>query len=293
VLLLGESGTGKELAARAIHRASPRANKPFVPINCATLTENLLESELFGHERGAFTGAIGRKIGKIELAEGGTVFLDEIAELAPALQAKLLRLLQEHEFERVGGTRPIRVDVRFVAATNRNLSQSVARGHFRADLFYRLNVVSLVMPPLRDRREDLPLLASYFASKYAKKTHRVVRGITPEARDALLRYDWPGNIRELENAIERAVVLGSTEMILPEDLPESVLERQVAKPGSYHSALAAAKRDLIRNAIRSARGNFTEAARLLGVNPNYLHRLVNNLNLRAEFGRSPEGEPPS
>ena len=291
VLVLGESGTGKELAARAIHRASPRAVKPFVAINCATLTENLLESELFGHERGAFTGAIGRKIGKVEMANGGTVFLDEIAELAPGLQAKLLRLLQEHEFERVGGARPIRVDVRFVAATNRNLQESVARGDFRADLFYRLNVVSIVMPPLRDRREDVPLLASYFASKYAKKTHRGVRGITAEARDALLRYDWPGNIRELENAVERAVVLGSTEMILPEDLPESVLEREAGKSGAYHSALAAAKRDLIRSAIRRARGNFTEAARLLGVNPNYLHRLVNNLNLRAEFGRSAEGEP--
>jgi len=290
VLVLGESGTGKELVARAIHRASPRASKPFVTINCATLTENLLESELFGHERGAFTGAIGRKIGKLELANGGTVFLDEIGELAPGLQAKLLRLLQEHEFERVGGTRPIRVDVRFVAATNRNLQASVARGEFRADLFYRLNVVSIVMPPLRDRREDLPLLAGYFASKYAKKTHRVVSGITAEAQNALLRYDWPGNIRELENAIERAVVIGSTDVILPEDLPESVLERQAGKPGTYHSALAAAKKELIRSAMRRARGSFTEAAGLLGVNPNYLHRLVNNLNLRAELGRSPEGE---
>lgn len=293
VLVLGESGTGKELAARAIHRASPRASKPFVAINCATLTENLLESELFGHEKGAFTGAIARKMGKVELADGGTVFLDEIGELAPGLQAKLLRLLQEHEFERVGGTRPIRVDVRFVAATNRSVQESVTRGDFRADLFYRLNVVSIVMPPLRDRREDIPLLANYFVSKYAKKTHRVVHGLTVEARDALLHYDWPGNIRELENALERAVVLGSTDLILPEDLPESMLEREAGRPGTYHTALAAAKKQLIRSAMRAARGNFTEAAKFLGVNPNYLHRLVNNLNLRAEFGRSSEGESES
>jgi Nif-specific regulatory protein len=285
VLIFGESGTGKELVARAIHRNSGRANKPCVAINCAALAESLLESELFGHEKGSFTGAIAQKKGKLEVAEGGTVFLDEIGELAPALQAKLLRVLQEREFERVGGTRTIKLDVRIIAATNRDLEEEVKRGRFREDLFYRLNVVSLRMPGLRDRREDISLLASYFAAKYAKRANRNVLGISPQARAFLLNYDWPGNVRELENAIERAVVLGSTELILPEDLPEVILERagpttEVNAVNAFHDAVRDAKKHVIITAVEQANGNYTEAARMLGLHPNYLHRLIRNLSLK-------------
>ena len=217
VLIGGESGTGKELAARAIHRNSKRAQKSFVAVNCAALSESLLESELFGHERGAFTGALVQKKGRFEIADGGTVFLDEIGELTPALQVKLLRVLQEREFERVGGTLTIKVDVRVIAATNKNLEDAMARGEFRHDLYYRLNVVSLDMPALRERREDIMLLASYFTEKYGARCNRKVKGISANARARLLAYDWPGNVRELENAIERAVVLGTTDLIRPED----------------------------------------------------------------------------
>src|SRR5689334_23302358 len=217
VLIGGESGTGKELAARAIHRNSKRAQKPFMAVNCAALTESLLESELFGHERGAFTGAIAQKKGRLEIADGGTVFLDEIGELTPALQVKLLRVLQEREFERVGGTLTIKVDVRVIAATNKNLEQAMATGQFRHDLFYRLNVVSLDLPPLRDRREDIMLLASYFLDKYATRCNRKFKGFSEDARACLLSYEWPGNVRELENAIERAVVLGTRDYISAEE----------------------------------------------------------------------------
>ena len=286
VLIFGESGTGKELVARAIHRNSSRASKPYVAINCAALAENLLESELFGHEKGAFTGAIAQKKGKLETAEGGTVFLDEIGELAPMLQAKLLRVLQEREFERVGSTKTIKLDVRLIAATNRDLEAEVKRGHFREDLFYRLNVVSLRMPALRERREDISLLASYFAAKYAKRANRNVVGISPQARAFLVNYDWPGNVRELENAIERSVVLGSSDLILPEDLPEVVLEKsgpaQGAAPVSaFHDTVREAKKNIIVAAVEQAGGNYTEAARILGLHPNYLHRLIRNLNLKA------------
>ena len=293
VLVRGESGTGKELAARALHLNSPRRERPFVAINCAALTETLLESELFGHERGAFTGALVQKKGKLEVAEGGTLFLDEVGEMSPVLQAKLLRVLQEREFERVGGTRTIRADVRVVAATNRDLEEAVRAGGFRQDLYYRLNVVSFEMPPLRERREDIPLLASYFVAKYAARFKRKVTGISREARDCLTGYDWPGNVRELENAVERAVVLGSAESVLPEDLPETVLEAGghggadagPVSPGvtKYHEAVREAKRRLILQALEQSAGSFTEAARLLGVHPNYLHRLIRNLNLRAEI----------
>ncbi len=283
VLLFGESGTGKELVARAIHRTSSRANKPCVAINCAALAENLLESELFGHEKGAFTGAIAQKKGKLEVAEGGTVFLDEIGELAPLLQAKLLRVLQEREFERVGGTRTIKLDVRLITATNRDLEDEVKKGRFREDLFYRLNVVSLRMPALRERREDIPLLASYFAAKFSQRANRPVLGVSPHARTCLTNYDWPGNVRELENAIERAVVLGSSELILPEDLPEAVLEKAESAEASmtaFHDSLREAKKQLILNAFEQAQGSYTEAARLLGLHPNYLHRLIRNLNMK-------------
>jgi Nif-specific regulatory protein len=292
VLISGESGTGKELVARAIHRNSGRANKPCVAINCAALAETLLESELFGHEKGAFTGAVVQKKGKLEVAEGGTVFLDEIGELAPLLQAKLLRVLQEREFERVGGTRTIKLDVRLITATNRDLDEEVKAGRFREDLYYRLNVVSLRMPSLKDRRSDISLLASYFAAKFAKRSNRAILGISPQARAYLLNYDWPGNVRELENAIERAVVLGSTELILPEDLPESILEKAepaAASINAFHDAVRETKKQLITNAIEQAHGSYTEAARVLGLHPNYLHRLVRNLNLRPGLQRQSVG----
>ncbi len=283
VLIFGESGTGKELVARAIHRNSSRADKPCMAINCAALAETLLESELFGHEKGAFTGAIAQKKGKLEVAEGGTVFLDEIGELAPLLQAKLLRVLQEREFERVGGTRTIKLNVRLIAATNRDLEEEVKRGRFREDLYYRLNVVAVRMPALRERREDVPLLASYFTAKFSQRSNRPVLGVSPQARAALMNYDWPGNVRELENAIERAVVLGSSDLILPEDLPEAILEKAEsagATMTAFHDALREAKKQLILNAFEQAQGTYTEAARLLGLHPNYLHRLIRNLNMK-------------
>jgi transcriptional regulator with GAF, ATPase, and Fis domain len=288
VLITGESGTGKELAARAIHINSGRADKPFVAINCAAITETLLESELFGHERGAFTGAVTQKKGKLEVAEGGSVFLDEIGELALPMQAKLLRVLQEREFERVGGTRPIKLDVRLIAATNRDLKEASRAATFRPDLYYRLNVVSLHMPALRERREDIPLLAAFFAQHFGEKVKRHVAGISAEAKNCLLRYDWPGNVRELENAIERAVVLGSTELILPEDLPESILE-ETAEAGEPINALndgvREAKKALIERAIEQANGNYTEAAGILGVHPNHLFRLVRTLKLKQKRQR--------
>lgn len=282
VLIAGESGTGKELAARAIHRNSKRAQKPFVAVNCAALTETLLETELFGHERGAFSGALSQKKGRLEIAEGGTLFLDEIGEISPALQVKLLRVLQEREFERVGGTQTIKVDIRLLAATNKNLEEAIEAGQFRQDLFYRLNVVSFEMPRLRDRKEDIPLLANYFAQKYSAKCNRRVTGVSHEARTYLTGYDWPGNVRELENALERAVVLGTTDSILPEDLPEVILERDTgASLTSYHDALVETKRRIILNAMDRAGGNYTEAAKILGVHSNYLHRLIRNLNLKS------------
>jgi transcriptional regulator with GAF, ATPase, and Fis domain len=288
VLVSGESGTGKELVARAVHMNSPRVDKPFVAINCAAITETLLESELFGHERGAFTGAVAQKKGKLEVAEGGTIFLDEIGELALAMQAKLLRVLQEREFERVGGTRPIKLDVRLIAATNRDLKEASRTGTFRSDLYYRLNVVSLQMPALRERREDIPLLAAFFAAQHGEKVKRRVAGIAPEAQSCLARYDWPGNVRELENAIERAVVLGSTEVILAEDLPDSILE-ETAASGQPVNALAEgireAKKVLIERAIEQANGNYTEAAKILGVHANHLFRLIRTLNLKPKRAR--------
>jgi transcriptional regulator with GAF, ATPase, and Fis domain len=285
VLLSGESGTGKELAARAIHLNSKRADKTFMAVNCAALAESLLESELFGHEKGSFTGALMQKKGRLEIAEGGTVFLDEIGELSPALQVKLLRVLQEREFERVGGTRPVKVDIRLITATNKNLEESISNGSFRQDLYYRLNVVNLEMPALRDRPEDIPLLANYFVAKYAERCNRRITGIAAEAQARLVNYDWPGNVRELENAIERAVVLGTSDRILLEDLPESVLESEPRATGpatKYHEAVAETKKQIILNAMQQAKGSYTEAAKLLGVHPNYLHRLVRNLNLKEQ-----------
>jgi Nif-specific regulatory protein len=305
VLIRGESGTGKEMVARAIHLNSPRAKRPFIAINCAALPESLIESELFGHEKGAFTGAIAQKKGKFEFAEGGTIFLDEIGELAPKLQAKLLRVLQEGEFERVGGTRPIKLNARLIAATNKNLEAAIQSREFREDLFFRLNVLMLTMPPLRLRREDIPLLADYFVTKYAAKCQRRIKGLTAAARSCLERYDWPGNVRELESAIQRAVVMSATEFIMPEDLPDDVLEsettgadapnnqEEIAEPApislapKYHDAVREAKKEIIVNAIEQASGNYVEAAKLLGLHPNNLYRLIRNLNLKSRLKKKP------
>jgi transcriptional regulator with GAF, ATPase, and Fis domain len=289
VLILGESGTGKELVARALHEKSPRANNSFVAINCAALTESLLESELFGHEKGAFTGAIAQKKGKFEVADGGTLFLDEVLELTPLLQAKLLRVLQERQFERVGGTQPIRVNIRVLAATNKNLKDAIKEGKFRDDLYYRLNVLSVQLPPLRERPADISLLATYFASQFGIKFQKRIIGISPEARARLMNYNWPGNVRELQNAIEHAVVLGNAEHILPEDLPDSLLESKSAgELSKYHEGVQEIKKQLILQAMENARGNFTEAAKLLGVHPNYLHRLIRNLDLRHLISKKPQ-----
>ncbi|HEV3206681.1 MAG TPA: sigma 54-interacting transcriptional regulator, partial [Terriglobales bacterium] len=284
VLVQGESGTGKELVAHALHRNSPRADRPFVAINCAAIAETLLESELFGHEKGAFTGAAAQKKGKAEVAEGGTLFLDEIGELAPGLQAKLLRVLQEREFERLGGTRPIKLNIRLVAATNRSLPDAVKAGTFRNDLYYRLNVVTLNMPPLRDRREDISVLAEHFAAKASRKCGMRLKPLSSEALGCLMHYDWPGNVRELENALERALVLGSTDSILPDDLPEAVLEAgstTTASTDKYHGSIKETKKQLILQALHQANGSYMEAAKALGMHPNSLLRLVRNLDLKA------------
>lgn len=286
VLIRGESGTGKELAARAIHNNSRRSEKPFVAINCAAITETLLESELFGYEKGAFTGSYGQKKGKLECAQGGTVFLDEIGELPPGLQAKLLRVLQERELERVGGTRPIPVDIRVLAATNRNLEEAMKSGLFRQDLYFRLNVVALTMPPLRDHKHDIPQLAAYFVEKHSTRCNRPVKSIAEPARACLMSYDWPGNVRELENAIERAVVLSVGDTLLLEDLPEQILDLNPSPDYSsakYHGAVQDLKKKLILSAVKESNGNYTDAAKSLGLHPNYLHRLIRNLNLKASI----------
>ena len=283
VLIEGENGTGKELAARAIHLNSPRADKPFVAVNCAALSEALLESELFGHEKGAFTGAIAQKKGKFELAHTGVIFLDEIGELAMPLQSKLLRVLQERELDRVGGAKPIKIDVRLIAATNRDLRLAIQEGAFRKDLYYRLNVVSIRMPSLRERREDIGLLATYFAMKAGARARRRILGISEQARAWLLQYDWPGNVRELENAIERAVVMGTSDAVMREDLPETILEFEPEQPlpiGRYHEALNQAKRGVVLRALEQTNGVQTEAAKLLEIHPVYLNRLIKKMDLK-------------
>jgi transcriptional regulator with GAF, ATPase, and Fis domain len=283
VLIEGESGTGKELVARAIHRNSKRAENPFVAINCSAIAENLLESELFGHEKGAFTGAYAQKKGKIEMAEGGTLFLDEVGELAPAMQAKLLRVLQEREFERVGATRAVALDIRVIAATNRKLPAAIEAGEFRKDLYYRLNVVALSMPSLRDRPEDIPHLAEHFLAKAARKCKTRSKVLSDQAKSCLAKYDWPGNVRELENAIERAVVLGSGDTLEPEDLPETVVESGLSpseEPANYHRSVKEMKRRVILEALAEAQGGYLDAAKALGIHPNSLLRLMRNLKVR-------------
>jgi DNA-binding NtrC family response regulator len=282
VLLLGESGTGKELLARAIHNWSDRKDKPFVAINCVGLSKDLLESELFGHEKGAFTGAHQLKKGKMELADGGTVFLDEVGDITAELQTKLLRFLQEREFERVGGTRPMRVDVRIIAATNRDLDGDIKQGRFREDLYYRLNVVPVHLPPLRERKEDIPELAKFFLQRFAQETKKNFGEIAAEALEKLLAHDWPGNVRELGNVIERAVVLGQGPKLSPGDLPPSIAGGTLAgSPGrlSYHEAIDAARREMIRKALARAEGNRTEAAKLLGLHKTHLFRLMKSLKI--------------
>jgi len=286
VLITGESGTGKELIARALHTKSLRRERPFIAVNCAALSETLFESELFGHEKGAFTGAISLKKGRFELAQGGTIFLDEVGELAPGLQAKLLRVLQQREFERVGGTQPHPLDIRVIAATNRDLSTDVSDGRFREDLYHRLNVVTLESPPLRERKEDIPQLAQYFLQRSAERCKRQMQGIAREVHETLLQYAWPGNVRELENAMERAVVLGVSEWVLPEDLPETLLEAAPRDSETkYHHSVGQAKRDAIIDAYVQGNGDYKQAAKLLGLHPNYLLRLVRNLALRDEIKR--------
>ena len=284
VLLLGESGVGKEILARSIHTWSPRAAKPFVAVNCVALSDQLLESELFGHEKGAFTGAHLQKKGLLEMAQGGTILLDEIGDMKPNLQAKLLRVLQDREFERVGGTQPIRVDIRVVAATNQDLKAAISDGRFRKDLFFRLNVVSVTIPPLRERRDDIPALAHFFVERYAADLKRGALKLHPKAVQALQEYDWPGNVRELGNVIERAVVLASGNTIGSEDL---TLEPMAMNgPSSdqlmflpFHESVDQFKRKRLQEAIAQSGGSKTKAAHQLRLQPTYLSRLCKQMGI--------------
>ena len=282
VLISGESGTGKELVANAIHQRSPRAHGPFIKLHCAALAESLLESELFGHEKGSFTGAMTRKDGRFSLADGGTLFLDEIGEVSPSIQVKLLRFLQEHEFERVGGTQTIRVDVRVIAATNRNLVEEIARGRFREDLYYRLNVVSLEMPALRERRSDIPSLVKFFLDRYAKTNDKTIEGCSPEALEMLMNYSWPGNVRELENAIERAVVLSSAGELAIEAkrLPAAI--KPMAPPSGLPAipgaTMAEVERYTILETLKSTGGSTSRAAEILGISPRTIQYRLHDYN---------------
>jgi len=287
VLLLGESGTGKEVFAHAIHRWSERREMPLVIVNCVALSEHLLESELFGHEKGAFTGAHQTKKGKFELAQGGTVFLDEIGDMPATLQAKLLRVLQDRTFERVGGTRPIKADIRVIAATNRDLDQATKDGRFREDLFYRLNVVRITLPPLRDRMEDVPVLVRHLVIKYAAETKKIVRGVSVEALARLQAHAWPGNVRELANVIERAVVLCAGDRIGPDDLalpgtgpPTTLPIAPHTGNGDFHFQVKAHKQAVIRAALRQTGGNQTKAAEILGLQRTHLVKLLRALEIR-------------
>ena len=276
-LLLGESGTGKELLARLIHRMGPRKDEPMIVLNCAALPETLLEDELFGHEKGAYTGAVARKIGKFELADGGTIFLDEIGEMSPGMQSKLLRILQEGVFYRVGGNKAIPVDVRVLSATNRNIEEDVAQGLFREDLYYRINVVQIHMPPLRERREDIVLLAEHFLDIFKKERGTSNLVISKEAMDLMVEYDWPGNVREMKNALERAVVMGNGKQILPEDLPTFACTPQY--PGlevglSLKEAIDMFKKEFIVINLRHTEGNRSMAAKVMKIQRTYLSRLI-------------------
>ncbi|MBI5584831.1 MAG: sigma-54-dependent Fis family transcriptional regulator [Deltaproteobacteria bacterium] len=288
VLVTGESGTGKELVARAVHTQSPRRDKPMISVNCAALAETLLESELFGHERGAFTGATNQRKGRFEIAEGGTLFLDEVGEMSPAVQVTLLRVLQNREFERVGGNKTVKVDVRVIAASNRDLKEEVARGIFREDLYYRLNVVHIEVPPLRERREDLPLLIRYFLEKFAREFNRDSLTLSPEALEAIRQYDWPGNIRELENMLERGAILASGPVIHAEDLPicrnepvsREALADQIIPPGmKLNEVLEMVERKMITAALARTYQVQAHAADLLGIDKNVIKYKMKKYNL--------------
>jgi DNA-binding NtrC family response regulator len=288
VLLAGENGTGKEVLARAIHEESPRRDAPFVAVSCAALPEQLIESELFGHEKGAFTGATAAKKGRFELADTGTLFLDEIGELSQPVQVKLLRVLQERSFERLGGTKTVSVNIRLIAASNRDLESDVDAGRFRQDLFYRLNVVPLTLPPLRERREDIPVLAAHFAARASEKHNRALPTLEPALIDALAEYDFPGNVRELENLIERLVVLSASPRLGTEHLPEKMLivapaassDRQdAADETTLEGATVALRRRLLASALQAEGGNRVAAARRLGISRSYLHRLISELGI--------------
>lgn len=283
VLLIGENGTGKEMLARAIHEESQRARAPFVAVSCAALPESLIESELFGHEKGAFTSATHARMGRFELADGGTLFLDEVVELTPSVQVKLLRVLQERAFERVGGTKTLTVDIRLIAASNRDLETEVEGSNFRRDLFYRLNVVPLTLPPLRERREDIPGLAAHFAAKAVEKHGLPLPQLEPELIDSLYEYDWPGNVRELENLMERLVLLDRKPGLGVEFLPERML-KVVPAPGvpsetTFEGAVTGLKRKLIADSLEAEGGNKVAAAKRLGISRSYLHRLINEFGL--------------
>jgi two-component system NtrC family response regulator len=292
VLIRGESGTGKELIAKAIHFASPRASGPLVKVNCAALPETLLESELFGHEKGAFTGAVTSRQGRFELANGGTIFLDEIGDLPLQLQAKLLRVLQEREYEKVGSSRPVKVNVRILAASHRPLEALIKAGQLREDLYYRLNVVTILIPPLRERRSDLALLIDHFLRRFAEKNHKVIQGLTREARDILLRYDYPGNVRELENLIERAVVLARDDVIGSGDLPLTVQEPEAEdeQGTSLTVAVERLERRMIRDALARSEGVQTRAAELLGISERALRYKLIKYGFREEAS-SPDSDP--
>ena len=304
VLITGESGTGKELVASALHKQSDRADEPFIKVNCAAIPKELMESEFFGYEQGAFTGAVGSKPGRFELADGGTLFLDEIGEIPPAMQVKLLRALQESEFERVGGVNTIKVDLRLIAATNRDLPNEIAEGNFREDLYYRLNVVPIELPALRDRRDDIPLLVSAFIDKYNERLGRSATGISPEAMAVLKGYGWPGNIRELENVVERTVLFAETDRIEVSDLPENLRGTQAggrsdnvadgAKQTAVNNmevgqtsmkdivrqATVEIERELIIKALNETRGNVTRAAHLLQISRKGLQNKMKEFGLR-------------
>ena len=265
VLIQGESGTGKELVARAIHYRSPRKDKPFVKVNCAALPEDLLESELFGHERGAFTGAVSKREGRFELADRGTLLLDEISETSPAFQAKLLRVLQEQEFERVGGSKTIKVDVRVIATTNKDLKQAIREGKFREDLYYRLNVLPIYLPPLRERKEDIPLLVQHFLEKYSRQNGLRIKSLSKKCLDMMMQYEWPGNVRELENVIERAVVMSEGETIFPENISLSSPVQKMGLSFPEEITLEEMEKRLILHTLQRTGGNRTEAAKILGI----------------------------
>ena len=286
ILLLGESGAGKEVVARSVHQWSPRASHPFIVVNCVAIPEQLLESELFGHERGAFTGAHQLRKGKFEVADRGTVFLDEIGEIPPSIQAKLLRVLQDHEFERVGSTRSMKVDIRVIAATNSDLERAVKEGRFREDLYYRLHVVCLQLPALRERREDIPILIDHFIGKYAAELKKPPKRLSPEALDCLCSYHWPGNVRELENVIERAMVLSGNNQIGLEDLPLQITSgprRESFRGKGFHEAVREFKRWIIYDALKQSQSNQTRAAELLGLQRTYLAKLLRLLEIKQDL----------